>query len=216
MKALKPATVKRSARVADQVYRHLRRAIITGEIASGTRLREGEVAEALSVSRTPVREAISRLIGDLLVREHETMGVEVVDMDRDVTDIHHIRESLELCAARLAAQRITEQQLQALDDIIKLEKKASVAERVRLNHRFHLSIVQASGSQRLIEMLISFNDYFLHPQWVTRTEKKLVDQAVKDHVDIVAALRSRSSDRTEKVLRRHLKLGLMQITDEPD
>lgn len=211
--AIKPATVMRAARVADQVYRHLRRAIIAGEIASGARLREVEIAQALSVSRTPVREAISRLIGDRLVREHETTGVEVVDMAGDVADIHHIREALELCAARLAAERITAEQLQLLDELVKRGHKASPAERVRVNHQFHRTIVQASGSQRLIEMLESFNEYFLHPQWVTRTEKKLVDQALRDHEQIVAALRSRSPDRTERVLRRHLKLGLMQLSD---
>lgn len=210
---MKPATVMRAVRVADQVYRHLRRAIISGEIASGARLREVEIAQALGVSRTPVREAISRLIGDRLVREHETTGVEVVDMAGDVADIHHIREALELCAARLAAERITDEQLQLLEDLVKRGHKASPAERVRVNHQFHLTIVQASGSPRLIEMLNSFNEYFLHPRWVTRTEKKLVDQALRDHEQIVAALRARSPDRTERVLRRHLKLGLMQLTD---
>lgn len=210
--ALKPATVTRSARVADQVYRHLRRAIISGEIASGARLREVEIAQALSVSRTPVREAISRLIGDLLVREHETTGVEVVDMAGDMMDIHHIREALELCAARLAAERISDEQLLTLEELVKKGQKASSVERVRINHQFHLTIVQASGSPRLIEMLTSFNEYFLHPTRVTRTEKKLVDQALKDHQQIVDALRARSPDRTEKILRRHLKLGLMQLT----
>ncbi|MEP9355823.1 GntR family transcriptional regulator [Xanthobacter sp. KR7-65] len=212
-KALKPAAVMRSERVADQVYRHLRRAIISGEIAAGARLREVEIAQALGVSRTPVREAISRLIGDLLVREHETTGVEVVDLAGDMMDIHHIREALELCAARLAAKRISDAQLQSLEDLVKSGQKASAAERVRINHQFHLTIVQASGSPRLIEMLTSFNEYFLHPNRVTRTEKKLVDQALKDHQQIVDALRARSPDRTERILRRHLKLGLMQLTD---
>lgn len=213
MRILKPAPVTRAARVADQVYRHLRRAIISGEIEAGTRLREVEIAQALSVSRTPVREAISRLIGDRLVREHETTGVEVVDMAGDMMDIHHIREALELCAARLAAKRITDEQIQALEELVNKGQKASFADRVSVNHQFHLTIVQASGSPRLIDMLQSFNEYFLHPKWITRTEKKLVDQALRDHKQIVAALRARSPDRTERILRRHLKLGLMQLTD---
>ena len=57
-------TVTRNDRVADQVYRHLRQAILADRIAPDTRLRETEIAAALKVSRTPVREAISRLIGD--------------------------------------------------------------------------------------------------------------------------------------------------------
>ncbi|TCT02196.1 DNA-binding GntR family transcriptional regulator [Aquabacter spiritensis] len=180
------------------------------------RLREVEIAEALNVSRTPVREAISRLIGDRLVREHETIGVEVVDMARDMVDIHHIRESLELCAARLAAERITEAQIEVLQDLVRQGEKASAADRVHINHQFHLTIVQASSAPRLIDMLKSFNEYFLHPRWITRTQKKQVDQALKDHQQIVDALRAHAPDRTERILRRHLKLGLMQLMDSPD
>jgi len=128
-------------------------------------------------------------------------------------DIHHIREALELCAARLAAKRITDEQIQELEALVEKGEKASFADRVRVNQKFHLMIVQASGSPRLIDMLTSFNEYFLHPKWVTRTEKKSVDQALSDHRQIVAALRARSPDRTERILRRHLKLGLMQLTD---
>ncbi|MEA2962754.1 MAG: hypothetical protein QOI46_2852, partial [Alphaproteobacteria bacterium] len=66
--------MERAQRAADQVYRSLRRSIILGELAPGTRLREVEVAMALRVSRTPVREAVSRLIGDRLVHELPTGG----------------------------------------------------------------------------------------------------------------------------------------------
>src|ERR1700733_15065180 len=98
-KALAPVT--RPQRVADQVYRHLRRAIVGGKIAPGTRLREVDAAAALKVSRTPVREAISRLIGDWLVREIETGGVEVTDAMAEITEIYNIRQALELCAGGL-------------------------------------------------------------------------------------------------------------------
>lgn len=205
-------SVVRATRVADQVYRHLRRAIISGEIKSGTRLRETEIAAALKVSRTPVREAISRLVGDLLVRGLSTTGVEVVDMASDMTEIHHIRETLELCAARLAAVRVTDAQLEALDRLVRRAQKASLANRVRANQEFHLTIAEASASPRLIEMIHNFREYYLHPNWVACTDKKLIDQAVKDHKQIIAALRARSPDEVERILRRHLKLGLMQLT----
>src|SRR5690242_6209456 len=95
--------VARTDKVADQVYRQLRHAILSEEIAPGTRLRETEIAAAMKVSRTPVREAISRLIGDWLVREVSTGGVEVTDLMSEISEIYQIREALELCAARLAA-----------------------------------------------------------------------------------------------------------------
>src|ERR1700753_662486 len=115
-KALAPVT--RPQRVADQGYRHLRRAIVGGKIAPGTRLREVGAAAGLKVRRAPVRETVSRLIGDWLVRELPTGGVEVVDIGDEVTDIFHIREALEICAVRLAAMRITREQLEGPGQLI--------------------------------------------------------------------------------------------------
>ena len=110
-------SVERPDRVADQVYRHLRQAILSEQIAAGTRLRETEIATALKVSRTPVREAISRLIGDWLVRELDTGGVEVIDATAEITEIYYIREALEICAGRLAASlvRAIMQEIKELD-----------------------------------------------------------------------------------------------------
>jgi DNA-binding GntR family transcriptional regulator len=199
--------VERPDRVADQVYRHLRRAILSEAIKPGTRLRETEVAAALKVSRTPVREAISRLIGDWLVRPLNTGGVEVTDATEEIAEIYYIREALEICAGRLAATRITPEQLAKLDALAKAARHASFDERVRLNQEFHLTIAEASGSKRLSAMIRGLREYFLNPRWVSRQESKLFKRAVNDHKKIVAALRARSPMKVERVLCSHLKMG---------
>jgi DNA-binding GntR family transcriptional regulator len=203
--------VARPDRVADQVYRHLRRAIISENIVAGTRLRETEIAAVLKVSRTPVREAISRLIGDWLVREIITGGVEVIDAKAEIADIYYIREALELCAARLAAKRITAKQLSTLDGLVKEARTASFKERVRINQEFHLTIAEASGSPRLRDMIGGFREYFLNPRWISRQNSKMAKRAFDDHKKIVAALRSGSPDKIERILRSHLKLGWEEL-----
>jgi len=203
--------VARGDRVADQVYRHLRKAIVSGEIKSGSRLRETEIAAALNVSRTPVREAISRLIGDWLVREISTGGVEVTDVMAEATEIYHIREALELCAARLAATRITPEQLKTLDNLIKAMPTASFKERVRINQEFHLTIAEASGSYRLVEMIRGFREIFLDRRWISRQDSAYARRAVEDHKKIVAALRAKSPSKVERILRAHLKLGWSEL-----
>ena len=210
------APVARPQRVAEQVYRHLRRAIVTGKIAPGTRLREVDVASALKVSRTPVREAISRLIGDWLVRELPTGGVEVVDIEDEVTDIFYIREALEICAVRLAARLITPEQIEELEELIGASESSTFKERIRINQRFHLAIAEASGSARLTEMISSFREYYLNPKWITRGDKKMVAHAIQGHRKIVAALRAGSSDRAEKALREHLKIGWIDAAAETE
>jgi DNA-binding GntR family transcriptional regulator len=208
---LAQSPVARNDRVADQVYRHLRRAILSGGIAPGTRLRETEIAAALKVSRTPVREAISRLIGDWLVREINTGGVEVIDATAEIAEIYYIREALELCAGRLAATRITREQLDRLEQLLKLQRTASFAERVHINQQFHLTIAEASGSPRLLEMIRGFREYFLNRRWISKQDTKLAKRARDDHEEIVAALRARSPARVERLLRRHLKLGWEEL-----
>lgn len=199
--------VARPDRVADQVYRHLRQAILSEAIQPGTRLRETEIAAALKVSRTPVREAISRLIGDWLVRELDTGGVEVIDATAEITEIYYIREALEICAGRLAASRITKDQLEKLDDLVRSARSASFKERVRINQAFHLTIAEASGSNRLLAMIRGFREYFLNPRWISGQDSKMAKHALEDHRKIVAALRARSPDKVEKILRKHLKIG---------
>jgi DNA-binding GntR family transcriptional regulator len=205
--------VARTDRVADQVYRHLRRAILSQEIASGSRLRETEIAAALKVSRTPVREAISRLTGDWLVREVNsgTGGVEVIDVMGEINEIYLIREALELCAARLAAARITPAQLQKLDALVEEAQHAAFKERVRINQAFHQTIVEASGSPRLVAMVRSFREYFGSRRWISRQNSKMAQNALGDHKKIVAALRAKDPDKLERLLRKHLKLGWQEL-----
>jgi DNA-binding GntR family transcriptional regulator len=203
--------VARGDKVADQVYRHLRQGILAEEIPPSVRLRETEIASALKVSRTPVREAISRLLGDGLVREATSGGVQVTDVMSEITEIYHIREALEVCAARLAAARISAKQLDRLDALVKRSLRASFVERVALNQQFHLTIAEASGSPRLLTMIRGFREYFLGRRWISRQESKMARRALSDHKKIVAALRAGSADRVEGILRKHLQLGWREV-----
>lgn len=214
MEGLTRFPVERVQRVADQVYRSLRRSIIFGELAPGTRLRELEVAAALKVSRTPVREAISRLIGDGLVRELATGGVEVVDARAELVDIFHIREALEGCAARLAAERISSEQLTALADIIAEAERthySAIEERVSLNQRFHLTIADASGSRRLRDLLVGFREFFMNLEWLHRKDERSAQQSLKEHKTIFLALRARAGDRAEQAMRRHMRSAYAKL-----
>ncbi|MFI4987792.1 MAG: GntR family transcriptional regulator, partial [Alphaproteobacteria bacterium] len=204
-------------RVADQVYRNLRRAIVMGEFEAGSRLREVEVAAALSVSRTPVREAISRLIGDHLVRALPNGGVEVVDAKAELAEIYVIREALEGCAARLAAERITEAQLAKLDRLLAATRATGFSafeERTRINHEFHMTVVEASGSPRLIEMIGGLREFFLNAQWLRRYDRKSAERAFQEHRQIVAALRARSAKRVEQLVYEHLKSAYAKLLAE--
>lgn len=211
---LAESPVARGDRVVDQVYRNLRRAIILGEFASGSRLREVEIAAALSVSRTPVREAISRLIGDRLVKALPTGGVEVADPSAELSEIYYIREALEGCAGRLAAKRITEGQLLRLDELLEATRATNYSDyekRAVINDEFHMAIAEASGSRRLVAMIGDLREFFVNAGWLKRYDRKSAQQAFQDHREIVAALRARSGDRVERLMRRHLQAAYSKL-----
>ena len=203
--------VARADRVADQVYRHLRQAILSEQISAGTRLRETEIAAALKVSRTPVREAISRLIGDWLVREikHRRRRSDRRD-GRNRRNLLHSR-SFGIMRREACDRADHAEQLERLDGLVKEARTASFKERVRINQQFHLIIAEASGSPRLLDMIGGFREYFLNRRWISRQNSKMAKRAFEDHKKIVAALRSRSPDKVERVLRSHLKLGWEEL-----
>ncbi|MEY4102142.1 MAG: putative HTH-type transcriptional regulator YdfH [Actinomycetota bacterium] len=93
-------------RASDKAYRHLLAEIVDGTLAPGAMLAEVEQSTRLGVSRTPLREALSRLNADGLVMSQPGRGVVVTDVSfADITELYEVREGLEEQAARLAAQR---------------------------------------------------------------------------------------------------------------
>jgi DNA-binding GntR family transcriptional regulator len=211
------APIERSERVADQVYRKLRRAIILGDFAPSSRLREVEIAASLGVSRTPVREAISRLIGDHLVKSLQNGGVEVGNASAELSEIYYIREALEACAARLAAKRITDEQLGRLRQLLEASQATSYFsydDRAHINEQFHMLIAEASGSRRLAEMIGSLREFFVHAAWLKRYDRNSALEALRQHKQLVSALSAHSENRVEQLVRQHLKSAYAKLLAE--
>ena len=204
-------------RVADQLYRRLRRAIIDGSIPARSRLVEVDLAQALNASRTPVREAISRLTSDYLVKPLAFGGVEVIDTQGELDEIYFIREALEGCAARLAAERVTTEELAELDALV-AETEAlplnDVHRRVQINRRFHDLITHASRSERVIQMVEGFREFFLSEKVLSRYSKRESENAIADHREIVEAMRARDGKKCERLIKRHLEQDRRRVLKE--
>lgn len=205
-------------RVADQIYRRLRQAILGGELPANTRLVELELAAQLHVSRTPVREAISRLVSDQLVKPLPHGGVEVIDTAHELEDIFAIREALESTAARLAAERITQDEVQALEELLDRQRALPLDDYVRraeLNDAFHGAVLRAARAPRLVQMVESFREFFLQESQLPRYGKRHTGTALRHHQDIVDALRDRDGKRAEKAVRIHLRHSMARMNERP-
>ncbi len=189
-------------------YDRLRQAIIDSEFEPGERLTELGIAALLGISRTPVREAFARLARDGLVRSTRGWGIEVVDPREELTDIYHIRESMEGCAARLAAARGTADEIQRIVDLARASQDADPADvetRARLNEEFHLAITTASHAPRLQRLVSEYRDLFASPRRLKRFSAEETQEAIADHSRVATAIRDRDADGAEAAMRLHLR-----------
>lgn len=200
--------VRKSLR--DHAYDELRARIVGLELQPGTRLVERDLAEELAVSRIPLREALQRLQQDGLVvvvpRQGAIVSPFTVD---DVRDLFDVRESLEVLAARLAAERATEEGLDALaaqlDVARRATKRGDKPAIAAANAGFHTTIVNLADNPLL--------ESILHPleartQWLFHLTKDR-DAGVQclEHEELLAAIASHDPDRAAESAFHHVNSG---------
>lgn len=205
--------------LTDRAYLRLRGQILDGDLRNGERLGEEELAEALGISRTPVREALRRLAAEGLVEVLPNRGARVSVWDEnDVADIFELRVLLESHAARRAAGNVTDDLIERLTTICD-EMEAEVAAEggrdlkavATKNREFHATVVEASGSPRLPGLVASL----VHVPVIMQTFKTYSDEALnrslRHHREIVDALLARDGVWAHSVMRAHVLAAQHQI-----
>ncbi len=201
-----------ASRASERAQAALREAILRGELAAGARLGEVELAERLGVSRTPVREALSRLAAEGLVEVHPHRGARVVSFSaQDLDGIFDVRLALEPRATGRAAARITDADLDALDDLAQrmLVVGAPGPDQdldalVPLNRDFHARLLDVADAPALAAALGNV----VHTPVVLRTfhtyDAASLARSLAHHAEIAAALRAGDADWAAAVMRSHL------------
>ncbi|WP_410671776.1 GntR family transcriptional regulator [Amycolatopsis sp. cmx-4-68] len=139
--------------LADEVADRVRDAVFDGVYPPGSQLREVELAEALGVSRGPVREALLKLEREGLVRSEWHRGATVTALsDADVAELDSLRAALEQLAVGLVADHASDDALAAIDAAVRrMERAADEHEMVRCDLDFHDAVYAAAGHRRLRE-----------------------------------------------------------------
>ncbi|MBC9903271.1 MULTISPECIES: GntR family transcriptional regulator [Achromobacter] len=196
----------------DYVYAELRRRLMAGSFMPGERLREEHIAAELSVSRTPVRSAIERLVTDGLVKHEGRRGAVVLGwQDRDIDEAFELRMLLEPYSAKAAAERASPEQILELErinqcmlDAINADAPDSVAQVQHYNNQFHHALLDAAQSARvrsmvenLLDMPIIIGSFYFY------TKDDML-RSVEHHRQIIAALRARDAECAQIAMRFHL------------
>jgi len=171
------------------------------------RLDERQLSQDLGMSRTPIREALSVLEQEGFVRQVPRRGILVVRKSkREVVEMITVWAAIESLAARLAAPRITAEQLaelHALVDVFQEDPSEQISEYSRANMAFHKAIIRMAG----VELMRSLTDnLFVHMRAVravTMTQDNRAQRSIVDHRAIIAALKQRDADLAERLVREH-------------
>jgi len=180
-----------------------------GTYSENEELKEATIGAECGVSRTPVREALRQLELEGLVYIVPNKGAYVTGIsDKDTRDIYVIRSYLEGLAARWACERISEEEIEGLEEIVYLSefhaKKKHYDQLVELDNKFHESIYHASGSKILEHELTTFHQYLerIRKESLKREERAL--QSNEEHRAILEAVRQRNGDLAEKLAHKHI------------
>lgn len=217
--ALGPIEV--SSRIVDAIAARLKQAIITGRLAPGTQLSVPALARSLSVSRSPVREAVLQLVGSGLAVEQPRKGVAVTTVDHDdLVRIHEIREYLEGSAARYCAERIALADVAALEAILARQKKAvsegDAEHYYRTNAELHRLIAGHAGNPRLAEMLAKLEDQMAIALVRIAASRAHMRDGLREHGEIVAEIRARAPAKAEAAMRAHIAATLSRVRQQAE
>jgi DNA-binding GntR family transcriptional regulator len=202
---------KQRLRMSDVAYHGLRSAIIKAELLPGSPIDEKDCMDLLSVGRTPLREALQRLAQEDLVLAVPQRGYFV--SSTSATDYFHLQEfrlQAEVWAARLAAARIGDDQLDEMAALIDEAREGVEAGRMDIewhldtDERMHKMIAEASGNAYLAQALRRLYALSVRSLYVSRLPVALLFEDLDDMVMIHKALSSRDPDRSEAAMRAHL------------
>ncbi|HET7028800.1 MAG TPA: GntR family transcriptional regulator [Candidatus Limnocylindrales bacterium] len=210
----------------ERTYQSLRGALLDGEYLPGERIYEAAVAQALGVSRNPVREAVRRLQQDGLLEVRPHYGIYVTSIPADeIEDIYRIRAALEGTASGLAAERMSDAEIAELGGILEDQQRA--AERAAALPREPVSVVQAdrfhhaihvgARSPRLLALLEQIYAQVTHFRNLTLRLPGRAAVSAAGHAGIFGAIQSRDSQEAARLMRRHIddaRQALVRQLDE--
>ncbi len=199
-----------TARLAEQVHRHLRTEILSGERSSGALLREADLAAQLKVSRTPIREALRRLAADGIIEIKPNRSAVVRTWDAEqLKNIYQIREALEGLAAELACGRLTGADFAELDRLAAKVARAGARARREHCHQFdvqlHRTIAERSDNPMLAREIGRFHDLVQLVRDRVGDQGDSLEQAHEQHLKIVEALRSGKPDAARAAMVEHIR-----------
>lgn len=221
--SLSPRSLQRNQSLHEQAYQAIRTAIFSGELSSGERLVETQLAQKLKVSRTPIREALRQLQQeDLVISDRDNvLRVATISL-RDAVQLYDCRIALEQLSVAGACQNASDSQLQDLNLMVMQAEKLVLSkpsqltnfQLLDLDYRFHRLLAQSSGNLWLRSLLDQvFNKMMLLRIQTTQNNRDVLEIRT-EHRRIYEAVRSRNSEVATQTIKDHLVAAKARVVSE--
>ncbi|WP_042168402.1 GntR family transcriptional regulator [Paenibacillus gorillae] len=212
MPSLPPQEQRKS--LGDQIFESIRDQIVTMKLVPGSMIYENELAEALGVSRTPVREAIRLLVSEQLLDVLPQRGTRIALIsERKVSEARFIREQLELGAFRLAAVQWRDYEAiksadAALSKLLEEQRAAGEAGDaalfLQLDEAFHRIVLEAAGNATLLQVVYQMRAHLNRARYLAIEQLGHMDKVVEEHAQLLDALRQGNSELAASRLQPHI------------
>ncbi len=217
-----PVTLDNYKPLREIVFETLREAIINATLKPGERLMEIQLAEEMGVSRTPVREAIRKLELEGFVVMVPRKGAYVAGISmKDIADVFEIRAALEGLAAGLAAERITEDELEQLERIlVKVGESVTnnnLQQLIEVDTEFHDTLYKACRNERLVQIVSNLREQIQRFRTASLSTPGRMQFALQEHKNIVEAVSERNVELAQALAREHIENAensMLEVLDE--
>jgi DNA-binding GntR family transcriptional regulator len=193
---------------SEEAYQRILERIVSLEMPPGSVVNEARLREELKIGRTPIREALQRLARENLVRSIPHRGTFVTDVNiTDLARITEVRVVLEAHAARLAAEKLTATDREAIGELLARFRRGQVTDQqglMQLDQQIHRTIYRAARNGFLEATLERYFNLSLRLWYLVLDREIRLREAVDEHVELLQAILAADGGRAEDIMRRHV------------
>lgn len=210
---LKKYKIKEKETLNQKVYQSIKNMIFDGELQGGDKLNEVDIANALGVSATPVRETFRMLSMEGLVEIIPYKGVFVRKYTLDeIKSVYECRRALENLAIELAIDKLEESKL--LEFLDAISEESAQRPSYDVSNAIHDYILQTSGNKTLLELVDKLSYMLLHDRMKSAKDPKRKSEICEEHRRLIKALLDKDLELSKRIMTEHINKGYEYIKND--
>lgn len=204
--------MERHQTLREKILETIREAILKGTLKAGEKVAEPELAERFGISRTPIREAFRQLESEGYLTVIPRKGAVVTSLsERDVEEFYAIKSILEGYAARIAAGRLNDREIERLntinDRLEQLAREGDVKTFFRVHNEFHELFIKASGNNKLLDLIGQLMMKFNRLRMASLSLPGRMEVSVQEHRKIIQAFRAQDGEEADRIVSKSAAYG---------